>query len=799
VGVVDGVLPMLAPTPPMQRERRRPRGKGLRSLIVAAFVAGLVARTEAADTSLSSTASAALATPTPAHIPATQLRPAVEQAVANGVGTLMARILASGNDTGLAFPPRITRKIIGVKKVPARRIQVEEPVYEHEYATVDAVVPELSAGQPTGRFVKGKRSVVVKTKKVGTKTVDRLVYDPAGSDQMDTNVLGPGGPDVYEVNWFGLNGMAVYVLARSGHGQHPATVKCAEALARRVEEFGISDHTFDVAWMAAGFTSLGKDSKHAKLAADLVSRLIDGQIREKGDPRGLWGPVCVHSSYYAKLFEIQEGVRRQLEVELPKMIEAAAPQQQAALLKQGKEMRRVNADFQRAFRNASSQGTRMLEVTQPYRFGEHSLLAGLSHYFYNHAVADIESTAVATFALAEAKRAGVLPAETLRASIRGKRVHPAEKTAAGLKLAAEKLGGAIGADGGFTSLTLQAVNTGFDKSKVPIPGVPYKGDFPPLLLLETAVTCVSGQSAMEFLARTSPDVMEDFQEQRDRARTRARAIAERWYRESSKGFKPRWRSVYQSLSVVKSELSNSPPLTFPPVVARSVDELPWGTEAAAYEVALGFVGLFASDSGAALFDDGLYRQIAYRLVGLQDANGQWTDSSMSLFSSAKDALVFNAVALNWHRAVVDRGLVLDIAEKVPYTDVLQRAPFGNLPVIDAGGYPTLASLVVLLQSIDEPVSLAGVTLAPEAEPATGAEPDAAAPPPSLTAVRGADRPNAALSALYDAVLDSLQPRPADPPAAAAKPPAAKAEPAPAESGQPEEDLGKVEDLLETSP
>lgn len=796
---------MVVFSPPMAREFLLSGGRNRRSVFVVpctvvACIVGLAAQTHAADTSLPAAAAAALATPPPASIPTARLRPAVEQAVANGVGTMMARILAPGNDTGLAFPPRITRKIIGVKKVPARRIQVEENVYEHEYATVDAVVPEMSAGQPTGRFVKGKRSVLVKSKKVGTKTVDRLVYDPAGSDQMDTNVFGPGGPDVYEVNWFGLNGMALYVLARSGHGQHPAAMKCADALARKVEEFGISDHTFDVAWMAAGYSALGEQSKHAKLAAELVSKLIDGQIREKGDPRGLWGPVCVHSSYYAKLFEIQEGMRRQLEVELPKMIEAAAPQQQAALLKQGKEMRRVNADFQRAFRNASSQGTRMMEVTEPFRVGEHALLAGLPHYFYNRVVADVESTAVATFALAEAKRAGMLPAETLRASIRGKKVHPAEKTAAGLKLAAEKLGGAVGADGGFTSLTLQAVNTGFDKSKVPIPGVPYKEDFAPLLLLETAVTCVSGQSAMEFLARTSPDAMEDFQEQRDRARGRARQIAERWYRDSAKGFKPRWRSVYQSLSVVKSELSKSPPLTFPTVEARPVDELPWGTEAAAYEVALGFIGLFPADGGPQLLDDGLYKQLAYRLIGLQDANGQWTDSSMSLFSSAKDALVFNAVALGWHRAVVERGIVLDIAEKVPYAEVLQRAPFGNLPVIDAGGYPTLASLVVLVQSIDEPVSLASVTLAPEAEAASGVEPGQAAPPPSLNAVIKVERPNPARSALYDAVLDSLPPQPSGRKAAAAEsPPAKKAETAPAEPEQPEEDLGKVEDLLEASP
>ena len=775
-----------------------------RLIIAAACVPGLAGWGQAAEKTAAKTAAEALTAPSADHIPAAQLRPAIEQAVANGVGAVMARILDAGNDTGLVFPPRITRKIIGVKKIPARRIQVEENVYEHEYAVADQLVPELSAGKPTGRFVRGKGSVLVRSKKVGTKTVDRFVADPNGSETMDTNEYGPGGPDIYEVNWFGLNGMALYVLARAGHQRHQATERFAAALARRVEEFGISDHTFDVAWMAAGFAALGPDSAQEKLARDLISKLIDGQIREKGDPRGLWGPVCVHSPYYAKLFSIQEGMRQQLEVELPKMLAAAGPQQQAAVLKQGKEMRRVNTEVQRAFRNASSQGTRMLAITEPFRVGTESMLAGLPCYFYNRAVADVESTAVATFALAEAKRNGMLPEETIRAAIRGKKIHPAEKTAPGIKLAAEKLAASLGADGGFTSLTTQAVNTGFDKAKLPIPGVPFKGEFPELLVLETAVTSVSGQAAMECLAFVSPDAMQPFQEQRDRARSRTKAIAERWYRESAKGFKPRWRSIYESLMVVKSDLAKSPPLSFPPVQPLPVDELPWGSEAAAYEVAVGFIGLFTEGGGKDLLDEDLYRKLAYRLVGLQDANGQWQYTSSSLFSSAKDALVFNDCAANWHRAVVERGIALDIADKVPYTQMLQRASFGNLPVIDGGGYPTLASLVLLLQSVDKPVSLATVTLAPDTAPpaAAAADPKAGTYPPGAPdAVIKVERPNAARSALYDAVLATMQLTAADVPVApaGAQAGAKKSAEADAEPEDGGEDLGKVEDLLQATP
>jgi hypothetical protein len=411
---------------------------------------------------------------------------------------------------------------------------------------------------------------------------------------------------------------------------------------------------------------------------------------------------------------------------------------------------------------------------------------------------------VATFALAEAKRNGMLPEETIRAAIRGKKIHPAEKTAPGIKLAAEKLAASLGADGGFTSLTTQAVNTGFDKAKLPIPGVPFKGEFPELLVLETAVTSVSGQAAMECLAFVSPDAMQPFQEQRDRARSRTKAIAERWYRESAKGFKPRWRSIYESLMVVKSDLAKSPPLSFPPVQPLPVDELPWGSEAAAYEVAVGFIGLFTEGGGKDLLDEDLYRKLAYRLVGLQDANGQWQYTSSSLFSSAKDALVFNDCAANWHRAVVERGIALDIADKVPYTQMLQRASFGNLPVIDGGGYPTLASLVLLLQSVDKPVSLATVTLAPDTAPpaAAAADPKAGTYPPGAPdAVIKVERPNAARSALYDAVLATMQLTAADVPVApaGAQAGAKKSAEADAEPEDGGEDLGKVEDLLQATP
>ena len=132
-----------------------------------------------------------LAAPAAVLIEADLLAPAVRQAVANGIAALVARMTADGNDHGLAFPPTQTVKVIEYYDVPAKRIQREEPVYEHEYAEIEKVVPVIQSGKPTGRFEKVKDRVVVKSKKVGTQTVEHLVPDKNGSEKIKTARAAP--------------------------------------------------------------------------------------------------------------------------------------------------------------------------------------------------------------------------------------------------------------------------------------------------------------------------------------------------------------------------------------------------------------------------------------------------------------------------------------------------------------------------------------------------------------------------------------------------------------------------------
>jgi hypothetical protein len=745
-------------------------------------------------------AAAALAAPAAELIPAAAITPAIRHAVANGATSIIARILADGNDTGLAYPPVVGLKMVGFEDVPARRMTYEEAVYEHEYKNVSQLVPEMSGGMPTGRFVPGTVRVPVKSTKVGTRSVERLVPDPKGTETMKWPKHERSGPDVYISNVFGFNGMALYVLARSGLGGHDATKRLAAALDERIGEFGIPDLTFDVAWLAAGFAALGPDSPHADLARRLASKLIDGQIREKGEPNGLWGPVCIHSAYAAKLVEFSEGLRRELEEVIPKRFDAAPAAQQQAMIKQSQEIRTVRNEILRGLQGASPYAVRMLDITKPFPVTQQALLPALPYFIYNRVISDVESTAAAAFALGEAARHGLVPKETQRVAIRGKKMHPPERPEATIRLAAEKLAAHVGDDGGVSGLVRQAVNTGFEKSKMTYHEVPFKGSHPALIDVQTACSCASGQAALEAFARLDEKAADVSAAARDRARHRAVAIAERWYRETSPEFKKPWADVYASFTVSKDDLIKSGDLPLPEPASPPVADLPWGGIAARYEIVPALLGACGGATGAALVEEPLYRQIAYRLVSLQNGNGQWQGVSHDMLSSGRDSLGLVFMANWWHRLLNHVPQQVPAIVPTPYSWLLGEARprmGSHADLLDTSLYPTLASLVFLAASTDEPVDVAGIPLlpSPSAEaPAANGKPPV---PPSVRAAAGVERPNVALASLSDAVLSAAGLKASEPPPAATggKAPTPAAETKSADEPD-AEGLGTIDDLLQ---
>ncbi|MGB8852991.1 MAG: hypothetical protein WCC69_05435 [Pirellulales bacterium] len=751
-----------------------------------------------------------LAAPAADQIGAEFLAPAVRQAVANGVATLVARMTAEGNDLGLAFPPLQTVKLIEMVDVPAKRVEVEYPVWE--MVEVEVVEPVMESGKPTGRFAKVKRRVP--GKKIGTRMVEQLVPDKDGSETMKWPKYEPGGPAAWPLNLPGLNGMALYVLVKAGLGKHPATVKHAVALAEHATEYiGLPDATFDVAWMAAGFASLGPNSPHVKVSQRLIAKLIDGQIREKGELEGLWGPVCVNYGYYGKLFTLGQTVRQELDVTIAKKLETATGADQARLVAMGNEMQAVATAYAKTHRDVFRAGTRMLQIQLAYPFEQDAILPGLPYNAYQWVVSDVESTEAATFALAVAKQAGLLPRETERLAIRSKKIHPPTKTEAVVKSAAKRMAAAIDDEGGATALAFVADNTGFEKTGFPAPNFATPDAMPPMFGFQTACTAVAAQETLESLAAIDSAVDKQLAEPRKRARDRTKQIASRWYKESANPAADAWKGIYAPLQVSHADLTKSGKLAVPSPSDTAVESLPWGPSGCLYRIVPGFRGLFAGSEPKEHFASDLFRQIAYRLVALQDQHGQWSIAGNQLLSTASESIVIGRVANYWHAALNRNPPVkIGVPDPVSYQSMLHPHWHGgwathypsHVALPDAGVFPTLASLLFLLEATDRPVSLDGIDILPPppAEPPKETDPDK--PPPRLTpvdAVRRVPRPNPARQELFDAIVATRWPRKAAPPepATPATPATDKPEQQPAAEKEttPKEDdgLGTFEDLL----
>jgi hypothetical protein len=748
-------------------------------------------------------------------IPTALLAPAIRQAVGNGAAALVARITAPGNPHRLAFPPAQTlvTRVVEIEKIPAKRVSqtVQQPVWEHEYGEVEKLVPIIESGQPTGRFQKVKQRVVVKSKQVGTttKTVENLVPDPSGTETIERpkTVREPGGPAAWAPNLPGLNGMALYVLAKAGLAKHPATVKHAAALASHADQLkGLPDSTFDVAWMAAGFTALGPESPHAPIAERLVGKLIDGQVRE-GKIDGLWGPVCANTAHFARLFNVNQKVREELDVNIPKLLATANPVQTKQIVATGEAMRALATAYERTHRDVFRAGMRLKELQGPLGIAETDTVPGVPFNTFQWLVTDLESTEAATFALAEAQRAGMLPAETERIAIKGKKVHPPSKTDAVLKAAAKRLAETLDEAGCPTGLVQVVANKSLDKTGFPVALVTTDDAPPTLFDAATASTSVAAQAAVEWLAEADPDLVKILDPARKATRERATRIAARWFAESAVPTAPVWQGVYQATTVSHADLKKS--ATVPaPAKAADVDALPMGPAGCLYRLVPGFRGLFTDKTSAKeRLTDGLFRQVAYRLVVLQDQNGQWSSPGNQFLSSALEALNI-ARAANDQHAALNRGPgKINLPDPLPYESLLALRlphvmPSGAVHP-DGAAFATLASLVFLVDGLEKPVSLEGVPIHPTAATEPPKEPGDAAPPPPVPwaapqdAARSVPRPNSALQPMVDTVTAATNSRItiAPPAADAGQPGKPPATPAPVKKPDGEDDVGTFEDLL----
>ncbi len=341
----------------------------------------------------------------------------VSAALAHGIAYLGG--LAGKDDEKWVVPPTRKRKAIGQKdveiKVPAyKTITVDEPVYEWKVVEEYRDVKVGSSAEAV--TVRKKVKVRKRGKQTGTRKVERRVVDPNGpvtTRMVKRPVYGPGGPDVWKAYAFGHNAMAAYAMMEAGV---PPDDEVVQSIARNLndiyEEYGLPDMTWDLAWSLALFCRTG-ESGYKKPIEEIATKLLGGQ-HKTGKAAGLWGPVCVNADLLAAMMSKKNEYSR---------FYLAAKERFAQKQKDSLEDAMNQAlDALRTFEGMMNRVTMLgLQPHRVYSFvtredetGIHNPIsvAGYPHHIYSQTACDIESTALAMFALRMAAEKKLMPKET---------------------------------------------------------------------------------------------------------------------------------------------------------------------------------------------------------------------------------------------------------------------------------------------------------------------------------------------------------------------------------------------------
>lgn len=337
-------------------------------------------------------------------------------ALRQGVQALMATLNAPGNEDRLLFPIIHRTKIIEKKVTEGEYVEkryskkiVTRPVYKNHYANVESLEPVKDRYGKTTGMKKVIRKKLVKREKIGEEKVERIVEDPNGDivkrhhKKKIELIRGPGGPDGHTIGWAGRNAMVLYALLEAGvtPEQEPALENIADTIVKSIHFFGISDRTYDIAWVTAALARYPGD-KYDHTVKLLTGRLISGQCDSRRSP-GLWGPICVSTEHLAAVlveFERIEAAAQRVDVKGKTLDDAdlTVPQRQFLEARE-----RVAQAFTRVSRNGQrfSQSTRGWEISSdPHLAGVSGLtVPGWPYNLYRSSMSDLQSTAVALFAL----------------------------------------------------------------------------------------------------------------------------------------------------------------------------------------------------------------------------------------------------------------------------------------------------------------------------------------------------------------------------------------------------------------
>lgn len=385
----------------------------------------------------------------PAEEKTDSVEPPSEENVANillpemrEVLTQIVQTLRQKADTDLDFffvPPERTRTVVDHREVAVRykKVTVERPVYEKKYDTETYEIVVNRGGvsnQSTGKMEKvtRKRRKLVSKKKVGTKTVTRLVRDKNGSIVKTHRrpVYGPGGADIHYPGFFAQNSMALYLSAKAGVPHDDDLMSAtSQNIANLAMAYGLPDRTWDLAWTTAAMVNMPKDDDaFRKVSERLVHKLLLGQFRD-GDAEGMWGPVCVDPFALSAMIEFEQKYYdkhiKKWEAKLKDNPDREYYQEKLSEVQETlKVFRRQHlrvAQLGLAFRRAQYRRNSIkpkndhifnLQTGTGMDDGRPAKVEGLPYNIYGERLADIESTSLVLFALREASENGYLPEQT---------------------------------------------------------------------------------------------------------------------------------------------------------------------------------------------------------------------------------------------------------------------------------------------------------------------------------------------------------------------------------------------------
>lgn len=361
------------------------------------------------------------------------LNMAVRTSLASGAEYLLS--LVESNYLDYAAPPKTTRArvVIGYEKqeqysVRYRSEEYEHPVYEHIYEEYETFEVGGSHSVAARKMGKVKRKRVVGTKQVGTRKATRVVADPNGPIvRTYTRNVGPiyrdeKGAEYWPDHLPGDNALALLAMLKSGVPETDERLqKLAKAVNDYVDYYGTSDLTWNVAWLAAALSNL-RDSRFDKARALAISRILDGQIFV-GPARGMWGPVCINMAILPVLVQHETDMGAELakrKAELPKKLSKTKnTKKQERYRLEIEQFEEYVKSLERLYAPVTQQGLRFNSIQSWFRLRQNSwekdvrYTPGLPYYIYNQTLADLESTALALYAISEAAANGYLPEGTM--------------------------------------------------------------------------------------------------------------------------------------------------------------------------------------------------------------------------------------------------------------------------------------------------------------------------------------------------------------------------------------------------